>query len=248
MRFRYGHSNWHFIDLPYVEPTTRAAGGDAAAAAAAVAPPADAADAGPGPHNAVEALAACVAELKDPATKPDQRAVDICWINHLVGDLHQPLHAASMFSAQFPKGDAGGNDETVLKDARYTNTRTNLHLLWDSLPGDFYTDDPIRYEAMGLHGDPRYARSTFAEQLAKGADFMAWAKESHQLAVDDAYLDGQLKFAAGGRGGRQVNGNVPGVPPGYMWTAEHIALRQVTLAGYRLADVLNGVLDPAQKH
>ncbi len=72
---------------------------------------------------------------------------------------------------------------------------------------------------------------------------MAWAKESRQLAVDDAYLDGHLKAAVGAPGGR-TTGAVPGLPPGYLRQAEHVAMRQVTLAGYRLADLLNGVFDP----
>ena len=236
MRYRYSHADWHFIDIPFVEPSEPA-----------VTPPPPAADARPGPHNAVEALTACLAELKNPATQPDQRAVDVCWIAHLVGDIHQPLHAASMFSAEFPHGDAGGNDEAVLKDAHYYDTKTNLHLLWDSLPGDFASDDLDRYEAQGLHDDPRYARSTYGPQLAD-ADFMSWAKTSHRLAVDDAYLDGRLKFAVATNGGRGVTGPIPGLPPGYLLTAEHVAMRQVTLAGYRLADLLNATLDPTAAH
>ena len=231
MRVRYSHSNWHYIDLPYVEPTTQPA------------PPADdaAAEDRPGPHNVVEALTACVAELRDPATKPDQRAVDLCWIAHLVGDVHQPLHACSRFDAQYPKGDQGGNSEVVLRDARYANTKANLHLIWDSLPGDFESDELDRFEATGLRGDAKYARPTYGAQLGV-TDFMAWAKESRQLAVDDAYLDGRLKAATGAYGGR-TTGTVPGLPPGYLRTAEHVAMRQVTLAGYRLADLLNGIYD-----
>jgi hypothetical protein len=237
-RIRLGHSNWHFIDLPYVVPTTRP--GDAAAE-----PPAEARK-GSGPQNIVEALTQCTAELRDPATPADQRAYDLCWVIHLVGDIHQPLHACSLFDAQFPKGDQGGNSEVVLKDGRYQNTKHNLHLIWDSLPGDFATDDLDRFEANGLHGDPAYARSTYP-QLGV-TDFMAWAKESQQLAIDDAYLDGHLTAATGGFGDRTAQGvTVPALPPGYMRNAEHVAMRQVTLAGYRLADLLNGLLDPTAK-
>jgi hypothetical protein len=238
MRIQYSHPSWHYIDLPYVVPTTQAA---------AEPPPAgEGRGDRPGPRDVVEALTLVTAELRDPATKPAQRAVDVCWAVHLVGDIHQPLHAASLYDEQFPKGDQGGNSEVVLRDARYANTKMNLHLIWDSLPGDFASDDLDRYEALGLRADPRYARSAYGAQLGV-TDFMAWAKESHQLAVDDAYLDGHLKAATGSFNSRTTGGATPGLPAGYLEAAEHVAMRQVTLAGYRLADLLNGLFDPAAK-
>ena len=235
----YSHPDWHYINLPFVEPSTRPAATSEPAAAGSRPDR-------PGPRDVVQALTAVTAELRNSATKPDQRAVDVCWIAHLVGDIHQPLHACSLFDAQFPNGDQGGNSDIVLRDARYANTRMNLHLIWDSLPGDFASDDLDRYEALGLRADPRYARSTYGPQLGV-TDFMAWAKESHQLAVDDAYLDGHLKAATATDGGRSNIGTAPGLPPGYLLTAEHVAMRQVTLAGYRLADLLNGIFDPGAK-
>ena len=233
MRVQYSHPNWHYIDLPYV------------VGPATTQPAAHERGERPGPRNVVEALAACSAELRDPATPPAQKAVDVCWLNHLVGDIHQPLHCCTLIDPEFPHGDTGGNDEVVLKDGRYANTKANLHLIWDSLPGDFASDDLDRYEALGLRADPRYQRAAFENQLGV-TDFMAWAKESHQLAVDDAYLDGHLDAAAAvpGTRGNQTDRPAPGLPPGYVRAAEHVAMRQVSLAGYRLADLLNGILDP----
>ena len=237
MRVKYSHSNWHYIDMPLVVATP-------GSTTQPTAP--EEKGGGPGPHDVVAAINQCVAELKDPATSAEQRAVDVCWVTHLIGDIHQPLHTATLVSSHFPKGDVGGNDEVVLKDARYTNTRMNLHLLWDSLPGDFASDDLCRYEALGLRADPHFARSTFAKQLADH-DVMDWAKATHELAVHDAYLDGHLDAAAAlpGSRGMRTDRPAPGVPAGYMRNAEHVALRQVALAGYRLADTLNAIYDPA---
>jgi hypothetical protein len=234
MRTQYSHSNWHFIDIPFVVPSTQPAE-----------PPDAAGDDRPGPHNIVEALTVCTAELRNPATPAAQRAIDVCWIVHLVGDIHQPLHACTEYSAQFPKGDAGGNNEVVLRDGRYPDTRAKLHLIWDSLPGDFASDDLDRFEAMGLRADPHYARAAFGVRLSAPPDFMAWAKESHQLAVTDAYLDGKLRTATvlPGRGAARTSGDVPGLPQVARRQAEHVAMSQVTLAGYRLADLLNGIFD-----
>lgn len=77
-------------------------------------------------------------------------------------------------------------------------------------------------------------------------DFAAWARESHDLAVKYVYLDGKLKAAAAGHGSQpDPTTPIPGIPPGYLEQAERLAFRQVALAGYRTADLLNASLDPA---
>ena len=50
-----------------------------------------------------------------------RRATALKWVVHLVGDLHQPLHAGE-------HADSGGNDVKLSFDGR----PTNLHSLWDS--------------------------------------------------------------------------------------------------------------------
>lgn len=42
----------------------------------------------------------------------DVRSYDLVWLLHLVGDLHQPLHATSRFSNGLDDA-RGGNDEKV---------------------------------------------------------------------------------------------------------------------------------------
>jgi hypothetical protein len=228
MRNLYNHPQWHYIDIPFED--------------GAKAPPEP--QGGPGPHNVVEALTQCTAELKDASIEPDKKAIDICWVAHLVGDIHQPLHAASRYSPQFPKGDAGGNSEIVLRDPPYPDSQAKLHLIWDELPGDFSAESIDHYMAAGLRADPRYSREHFKAELGV-TDFMAWAQESHQLAVTDAYLNGKLQAATAPHGGNHLAADsIPGLPEGYMDRAEKDAMREITLAGYRLADMLNSIFDP----
>ncbi len=230
MHAEYNHPSWHYIDIPYIV-------GNAAPA------PEKAPTTTTGPHNIVEALAQCVAELKDPKTPPARQAVDLCWVEHLVGDIHQPLHAATLVSAEYPNGDQGGNGETVLREPPYPDSQANLHFIWDALPGDFMSDALDSFEAKGLRGDARYSRDMFKDLLPV-TDFMAWAKESHALAVKDVYLDGRLKTAETPKGRRFSSDPVPGLPPGYLEHAEKVAMHQVSLSGYRLADLLNATFDP----
>jgi hypothetical protein len=230
MNTLYNHPQWHYIDIPFEDGTTAS----------------DEPSNSPGPHNVVEALTQCTDEVKQDATKPDQKAIDLCWIEHLVGDIHQPLHAASRYSPQFPKGDAGGNSEVVLRDPPYPDSAAKLHLIWDSFPGDYQSEFVDHYIAAGLRADPQYSREQF-KSLLESKDFMAWAQESHEIAVKDVYLNGQLETATAPRGGggrASTQQPIPGLPPGYKEQAEKDAMHQVVLAGYRLADLLNSTFDP----
>jgi hypothetical protein len=229
MSHTHNHPAWHYIDIPYVvgnQQVHQRTYDDG------------------GPHNIIEALKQCTEELKDSKISDADKAVDICWVEHLIGDVHQPLHAVSLYSPAFPDGDQGGNAEVVLREPPYPDSAVKLHSLWDSLPGNFASEELMRYEAKGLREDPKYAREKFADQL-KDTDFMDWAKESHQLAIDDVYLNGTLQSAPSRRrGDGPTTQPTPGVPPGYMAKAEHVAMQRATLAGYRLADELNAIFDP----
>ena len=72
--------------------------------------------------DAVTALEKFTQELRDPDTSPEERALALRFIVHLVGDLHQPLHAGK-------EGDRGGNDAMVqwFDDP----VQRNLHWVWD---------------------------------------------------------------------------------------------------------------------
>lgn len=237
MHFVANHPQWHYIDLPY-HPE-----GGADDARIAQAPAGD--EGKSGPRDVVEALTKNADDLRNPATSAQDKAIALCWILHLGGDIHQPLHAIQMFSSQFPDGDRGGNALLVLREARYSNTQMNLHLLWDELPGNYATDQPIRDLAVGLRADPDLSRQRLKDLVAV-KDFAGWAQESHHLAIKYVYLDGTLKAATEVHGGKaDPSLQVPGLPEGYLQQAEHVAFHQVVLAGYRTADLLNRLLDPA---
>ncbi|HET6246962.1 MAG TPA: S1/P1 nuclease [Tepidisphaeraceae bacterium] len=235
MHATHNHPAWHYIDIPYAidgQPV----------------PPAREGAAGKGPSNIVEALAKNVADLKDPAASPADQAVAICWVAHLCGDIHQPLHACTLYSPQFPTGDRGGNSFMVMRDPPYADSVKNLHFVWDSMPGEFKSVEYDAIFARGLRSDPKFSREKLKDALAV-KDFAAWANESHALAIQYAYLNGKLaggtKPSRDGPATRPAKeAAAPGLPPDYIRNGEAVAAERVVLGGYRLADLLNSIYDP----
>ncbi|EQC32848.1 hypothetical protein SDRG_09383 [Saprolegnia diclina VS20] len=68
---------------------------------------------------------------------------------HVFGDVHQPLHTVAGISADFPKGDLGGNNYQF---AQPCDAGTNLHAIWDSAANRYpvnwspIENDPNRVE------------------------------------------------------------------------------------------------------
>lgn len=71
--------------------------------------------------DAITALTRFTATLRDPKAPLDDKRVALRFIVHIIGDLHQPLHAGR-------GNDRGGNETNV----SFFNKSTNLHSLWDS--------------------------------------------------------------------------------------------------------------------
>ncbi|HTE16838.1 MAG TPA: S1/P1 nuclease, partial [Armatimonadota bacterium] len=69
--------------------------------------------------------------LLDASKPADERAVALCWLFHLIGDVHQPLHTVALFAPRFPQGDRGGNEFFIRTEE---GARTlGLHALWDGI-------------------------------------------------------------------------------------------------------------------
>ncbi len=70
--------------------------------------------------DAVTALDRFTKILQDPDASLDNKQLSLRFLIHIIGDLHQPLHAGN-------GKDRGGNDFGV----SYAGQRTNLHWVWD---------------------------------------------------------------------------------------------------------------------
>jgi hypothetical protein len=159
--------------------------------------------------------------LADRSAAPEQRLEALKWVVHLVGDLSQPLHCVT-------RDDRGGN--TRLVHWQDQGRAINLHLAWDVniVTHLLDTDKPSVY-ASAL--DARIARAD-RQNWEKG-DFIDWANEGYQIAVEVVYRD------------VPPDGPPPRLGDEYIDRAAPVAAMQLQKAAVRLAFVLNRALsDP----
>jgi hypothetical protein len=142
--------------------------------------------------------------------------------------MHQPLHCGTIFNSTFPNGDKGGNDFYVKPGAR----GVRLHSVWDGLLGTSGKLQTHLNSAIRIETD--YPRESLRE-LKKAKTPKDWSLESRRVAIEKAYLQGELK-------GSPYANDAPAMPEGYTKEAKAVAERRAALAGYRLADEIEKCL------
>lgn len=225
MTFTDNHPVWHYVDFPV---NLDSATGPS---------PVEQWTPGTAPANALQAMAKVRADLIDTAVKDSDKAIRLCWLEHLVGDLHQPLHAAALFNDRFPKGDRGGNSQFVQPGE---GDPVNLHFYWDGAATKDASLPALAKLATELTADPALTREAMKDDLAHGA-VKDWVMESYALAKSKVYLDGTLPSAVAPQARGTIPPDVPPLPDGYEAEAAKVAHRRAVLAGYRLADQINGI-------
>jgi len=162
-------------------------------------------------------LARIVGDRKE---KPSARAYALPWLIHLVGDAHQPLHAASRYGPD-GRSDQGGNRVTINNPFQPHASSTSLHRYWDDLPG------PPWLNGSRLHSTAIALTSRYATPAATGTPEQ-WIDESWQIASEHAYPP-------------EIDA-VPTITADFHNQSLTIANRRVTEAGYRLAALLQQLL------
>jgi S1/P1 Nuclease len=169
----------------------------------------------------------------------ERRAIALAWLFHLVGDIHQPLHTAQLFTADYSQGDRGGNEICVR--VTQAGQPMDLHRFWDGVITSSSNVTRLRNEATALLNRQEFQRSQLTE--LGHTDFESWAKESFEIATKIAYRNGgQIGIPRGGIMDCTMVAAAPVLPAGYVISASRIADRRMVLAGYRLADLLTRVL------
>lgn len=193
------HKYWHFIDTPFATDST-------------ILP------AVPFPH-VVERIPVLRKTLASPTAPQALKSYDLVWLLHLVGDLHQPLHAVTRVSQSQPRGDDGGNGVRLCA----MPCRDVLHLFWDGVLGN--DTDPI-----GLMIDATLVKVPTGPD-ATNLDPAKWAAESFALARSEVYR----QPIGPGAGPFTING-------AYVQNAQRVATERVALAAARLANMLKADL------
>lgn len=246
--YRYHHSSWHYANFEY------RSGQGASTLPSRPLPPSPTPSRPTDVTNIVEQLDYSYLivrgrerEFSEPETElsPQEiRAIRMCWLLHLMGDIHQPLHIATLVNPLIPAlqhGDDGGN-KLAVRTSQHSAPR-KLHAVWDDLLGTNAHYDKIVQLSERLSHDPRLAPSRLPEfahrRLAR--DF---AEESYQAAKDLIYQNGRLSFALWS----SVESNqvtmefLPAISQPIMDQSHAFAERRIALAGYRLAERLKYII------
>jgi hypothetical protein len=192
------HSEWHYRDLSFSPDGT----------AFPAAPE----------SNAITEIVRMSAELGSGSATHEVKSYDLVWLLHVVGDVHQPLHATSRYTTALPQGDRGGNEVRVCPTSCDVRP-VALHAFWDNLEGNGGEPQDAINRARKLGPAPAGATAQLAPDV--------WLEESLALAKSAAYAS-----PVGLEAGPYV------LTEAYKQQAGAVAEAQIAIAGVRLAKVI----------
>lgn len=216
---KYAHSNWHYTDTLWKIENGK------------VVELPESADGG----KAIEKIIDFDKMVRDTKVSDGQKAVAIAWLEHLIGDIHQPLHASGRVTETEPKGDQGANLFSLSPKDTPRDKAENLHWFWDSIivraipntkdqcDADFI--DPIAKKIMKL-----YPYTKMQSRLDLG-NFDDWGKESFEIASTKVFPPELKRF------------EMPSAK--YKKDALRIAEERIALAGYRMGELFNQIFGTA---
>jgi nuclease S1 len=123
----------------------------------------------------VEALNWFISVITDVKVPNNVRLIALRYVAHLVGDMHQPLHAGR-------REDRGGTEITV----SYRAQTTNLHLFWDFNVVEIEEDTS---EELAKKLDESITPKQRSEW--QSGDPKTWTDESFRLSRSNAYTLGE---------------------------------------------------------
>ncbi len=175
--------------------------------------------------NIVQAIKNSARIVRDASAPKETRSVHLCWVFHLVGDAHQPLHSCALFTThRFRGGDHGGNYLEIEHDWK-------LHAFWDGQISTEESYKTLRVLAADLGHNRKLAED--GRKAAAMLEVGQWIDESYALAKRTAYSKEVLQKVAA-REGHSHLGPLD-LSAKYKADAEAASERRAVEAGYRLA-------------
>ncbi|MCI0334050.1 MAG: S1/P1 nuclease [Planctomycetes bacterium] len=228
---RFNRPFWHYINQPVflndaegrkLEPHLRLYGGRE--------PPPDHDD----PNmNIIQAFKNSSRVVGDASAPAQNRAVHLCWLVHLAGDSHQPLHAASLYTSnRFRRGDRGGNDLEIEHEWK-------LHAFWDS---QVCTQDSFEtLQRLAANVIKNEEKAAAGRKAAESIDIETWIDESNDYAKRFAYTEEVLQKVAARE--EHIHLGPLDLSPAYRIEAETLSERRAIEAGFRLTKHLEILLN-----
>ena len=224
-RARFNHPTWHYTDGAWIRGAAQTQGnsyvgvspfdtiqGEAASSIRAERQV----------HNVVTAIDYNARLLTDSTQDLADRAVALCWILHLMGDIHQPLHTGSLFSQTVLEvGDAGGNRIS-------TNPHRNLHAAWDGALRDdgINASLPLVLESV--------AGFTNSELQNSESDWTLWMAESREILLSIVYTE-EMKNAIRAADSDGTDLKDQSLSAEYIAGMKNVSRQRLGLAGLRMA-------------
>jgi len=151
------------------------------------------------------------------------------YLIHVVGDVHQPLHAACLINELFPDGDFGGNEFKII----FSDNINNLHKLFDSGIGRL-GQSPVRPLNQSFSQELKNLAQAYIEEFPKTnlsefntkSNSSEWIEESHDIAQDFIYKNSKINSTQS---------------EDFLDKSYYIVKRRISLGGYRLAELFKDI-------
>lgn len=225
IRSRYNRPDWHWIDGAWVRDQAQSHGNlyiETPPLPDIEGPPASNSNHASHAKDVLTALERAHWQL---AHEPDaaQRAIALCWLLHLLGDIHQPLHTGGLVSAHlFPDGDRGGN---AIRTAG-----SNLHAVWDQALRGPDLDDSLLH-LLRLTGDMQ-TDATFEPTR--------WLQESRNILLRQVYPASVINNVRRRENTGNRLGNVT-LSERYQENMKRTAAVRIAEAGVRIGSTLSNI-------
>lgn len=185
----------------------------------------------PQPHhpkeNIIWAINKSVAVLQNPEATAAEMDLFLRFLIHLVGDSHQPLHCVSHFSKTHPQGDKGG----LLFKINHPIT-DSLHIFWDLGLGLFGQDSNdglmkhAQLQQLASDLQKEYPKQEFLGAIENQNPYY-WCDEAYRYIEQDVYKIKERSKPS----------------KAYINRGQDIVKQRISLAGYRLAYLLNNIFN-----
>ncbi len=209
---KYHHSNWHYSDTFWTSKDGKF-------------------ELVPEPEENGKAIEKLVEfdKLIRSNGSDEQKAIAISWLEHLIGDLHQPLHASGRITDLEPKGDQGGN--LFLLTPKGTAAISRKIFIGFGILSSFGLSRTPEDDCEGEYINPiarrimkKYPFAKLQSKLNAG-NFEEWKSESLHAAEMDVYSPDLKRF------------EMPSAS--YKKKAMKVAEERLALAGYRMGELFN---------